>query len=114
MIVTGPRLTPDELRRATGWELKPEGLCRGDACVPFPSDASDLVDLEAVADHLGMPLLHDASHDLWSLGPQVEPGGRFLTDARFPALTLPDLDGQPFSFSTLLGRKVVLVAWASW
>ena len=112
MIATAPRLSADELRRATGWELKAEGLCRGDLCVPFPSDDRSTVDLEALSKRLGRPLLHDAAHGLWSLGP--ESGGRFLADARFPELTLPDLDGEPFSFSSLLGRKVVMVAWASW
>lgn len=112
MIATSPRLAADELRRATGWELKAEGLCRGDVCVPFPSDDLSGVDLEQLSQRLGMPLLHDADHGVWSLGP--ESGGRFLTDARFPELTLPDLEGQPFSFSSLLGRKVVMVAWASW
>ncbi|MEA3019919.1 MAG: Redoxin, partial [Actinomycetota bacterium] len=34
--------------------------------------------------------------------------------AEAPELTLPDLDGNPFSLSTLHGQKVLLVAWASW
>ena len=114
MILTTPRLSAAEMRAKTGWELKPEGLCRGDLCVPFRSDDPTTVDLQAASKRLGMPLLHDEAHGLWALGPQVEPGGRFLADARFPDITLPDLDGQPFSFSSLLGRKVVMVAWASW
>ena len=118
MILTSARLSPAELREKTGWALKPEGLCRGDVCVPFRADDSSgfgaSIDLAAAAPRLGMPLLHDEAHGLWALGPQAEPGGRFLTDARFPDITLPDLDGRPFSFSSLLGRKVVMVAWASW
>jgi hypothetical protein len=114
VISTTPVAAADDFERATGWELKPEGLCRGDVCLPFASGDPGQVDLEAVAGRLGMPLLHDETHGLWALGPGVEPGGRFLGDARFPELTLPDLDGRPFSFSSLLGRKVVMVAWASW
>ena len=114
MILTSARVSPAEFSEKTGWELKPQGLCRGDLCVPFPSEDQTIVDLAAAAPRVGMPLLHDERHDLWALGPQVEPGGRFLRDARFPDITLPDLDGQPFSFSSLRGRKVVMVAWASW
>lgn len=114
MILSSSRLAPEELRRRTGWELKPEGLCRGDLCVPFRADDSDSVDLTKAAPRLGMPILHDEMHHLWALGPESEPGGRFLRSARFPDLVLPDLDGQPFSFSSLSGRKVVMVAWASW
>ena len=79
-----------------------------------PSGFGGEIELAAVAARLGMALLHDDKHGLWALGPQVERGARFLSDARFPDITLPDLDGQPFSFSSLLGRKVVMVAWASW
>ena len=31
-----------------------------------------------------------------------------------PELVLPDVDGNPFRLSALHGRKVLLVAWASW
>jgi peroxiredoxin len=37
-----------------------------------------------------------------------------LATAEAPELTLPGLDGNPFRLSTLHGRKVLLVAWASW
>lgn len=112
MISTARYLAAAELRLLTGWELKPEGLCRDDICVPFENSDPDRVDLQAVADHLRRPLLHEETHGLWALGP--ESGGHFLENARFPDLVLPDLDGIPFSFSSLLGRKVVMVAWASW
>ena len=29
-------LAAEELRRATGWELKPQGFCMEDRCVPAP------------------------------------------------------------------------------
>ena len=48
---------------------------------------------------------------LWALGP--ESGGRTLTTAVVPDLT-PRRNGNPFSLSALHGRKVLLVAWASW
>ena len=114
MIATTERLSADQLRLLTGWELKPEGLCRGDECVPLRSTDADDVALDEMAERLGMPLLHDPNHGLWALGPRSSDGARFLTHTRFPDLTLPDLEGQPFSFSSLAGRKIVMVAWASW
>jgi hypothetical protein len=59
-----------------------------------------------------MALVHDEAHALWTLGP--ESGGRALSSAGLPELTLPDRHGNPFHLSALHGKKVVLVAWASW
>ena len=116
MIATDPFVAADELERRTGWAIKPEGACKGDACVPLPTDVlrdGGLVELPAFSERLGMPLVHDADHGLWALGPESL-GGRALTTAVAPELVLPDLDGTPFALSSLLGRKVVLTAWASW
>jgi hypothetical protein len=98
-----------------GWTLEPEGACKGDVCVPLPThdDHADL-DVETLAARLGMPLLHDEDNGLWSLGPPSVTG-RALETAKVPHdLALPDLDGNPFHLSSLHGRKVLLVAWASW
>src|SRR5262245_27120678 len=38
------RLTPEAFLRATAWDLKPEGLCRGDVCVPAHGRPDLLVD----------------------------------------------------------------------
>ena len=104
-------VTADELARVTGWHVGPEGLCREDRCIPFAS-ADDAVDLAAVARAIGAPLVHDPDHGLWALG--AEAGGHALTSATAPDLELPDVDGKPFHLSSLRGRKVLLVAWASW
>ncbi len=109
-----PRLSAGVFAAATGWECKPEGLCKGDLCVPAPDaidDNGELV-LEAVAAKLGMALVTDDEHGIVALGP--ESGGRALTTATVPDIELPDIDGNPFSLSALHGRKVLLVAWASW
>jgi cytochrome oxidase Cu insertion factor (SCO1/SenC/PrrC family) len=60
-----------------------------------------------------MPLIHDEAHHLWALGPATATG-RALTSTEVPDLELADRDGNPFRLSTLHGRKVLLVAWASW
>lgn len=99
---------------ATGWEHRPEGLCRGGTCVPAPGalGADGLLDVVIVAGRLGMPLVHDTRHAVWALGPRS--GGRALASAALPDLVLHDFDGTQFDFATLRGHKVVVHAWASW
>ncbi|GAC1324442.1 MAG: hypothetical protein NVSMB16_17060 [Acidimicrobiales bacterium] len=60
-----------------------------------------------------MPLVADGVHGIWALGPATV-SGRALDTAVAPPLTLPDAGGKPFVLSSLRGRKVLLVAWASW
>jgi len=70
------------------------------------------LDVGVVADRLRMPLLHDDSYNIWALGP--ESGGRALASAEAADPELITVDGNPFKLSSLHGRKVLLVAWASW
>jgi hypothetical protein len=61
-----------ELTRATGWELKPQGACLGDRCVPIPAGRESefvrpgLFNISALARHLGEPVVHDEQHAIWS------------------------------------------------
>ena len=112
MILDRPEVTSEQLARRTGWELKPEGACKGDHCVPLPVVPGDTVDLHVLAERLGMALVHDDDRGLWALGP--ESGGHALLSARMPDLELPDRNGTPFDLRSLRGTKVLLVAWASW
>jgi hypothetical protein len=100
----------------TGWEVKPQGACKGEVCVPLPDEArtSDgRLDASVLSARLGMPLVRDRSDDLWALGPATVTG-KALDSAVAPDLELPDVDGNPFKLASLHGKKVLLVAWASW
>ena len=112
MILEALEVSPEQLQARTGWELKPEGMCKGGRCVPMPDDLGERIDAHVLADRLGMALVHDETHGLYALGPESE--GRALISARLPEITLPDRDGNPFSLQSLLGSKVLLIAWASW
>ncbi len=112
MILETLQLNPFELERRTGWSIKPEGACKGDRCVPLPHGTSEPLDARVFAERLQMPLIHDAPNGLWCLG--SEAGGRALSSAVAPELILPDVEGHPWSLSSLRGRKVLLIAWASW
>ena len=99
---------------APGWEIKPEGACKGDRCVPLPDGADDgALDVRVLAERLGMALVHDDEHGLWALGPESG-RARAAVAPSCRTLTLPDRHGKPFSLRSLRGTKVLLVAWASW
>ncbi len=112
MLLDALTVDPDEFAARTGWEAKPEGLCKGDRCVPVPGGTAGRLDVPVIAERLGMPLLHDESMGLWALGPEA--GGRALTTAVAPELELPTVDGEMFRLSSLRGKKVLIAAWASW
>lgn len=115
-------LTDDELRAVTGWELKPEGICRDDVCVPIPPgregalvrEGGRLLDLAALGRLLGQPIARDETHDVWVFGQPARARAEALASLRAPDFTLPDLEGRPHSLSDYRGHKVFLVSWASW
>src|SRR6476660_3821108 len=117
MLLDSLTVDPIDFEKRTGWHAQPEGLCKGDQCVPMPArsgSASDATGLDAtvLADRLRMPLIHDDVTGVWVLGP--EGGGRALTTAVAPDLRLPDVHGDEFALSSLRGRKVLIASWASY
>ncbi len=114
MILDQLSVPSSDFATATGWEPKPEGLCRGEICVPAPGalDGPN-VNVERAAARLGMPLVHDSDHGVWSLGPATL-GGHSLSTAVAADPELKNFDGSTFKLSSLRGRKVVFVAWASY
>jgi hypothetical protein len=115
ILETLEHVSAADIADRTGWEAKPQGLCRGEVCVPAPGAlrADGTVDVEVMAARLGMPLAHDDEHGLWALGPATATG-RALSTAVAADPELIDRGGNPFRLSSLHGRKVLLVAWASY
>ncbi len=114
MILTEKKVSRAEFEDGTGWQLKPEGACKGSACVPLfdraPASSSQ-VDAVAVAESIGLPVVHDEEQRVWAVGPESI-GSRALVSAEDADFELPDLDGKPFRLSSLRGQKVVVYAWA--
>jgi hypothetical protein len=98
-----------EFADQTGWEMKPEGACQGEVCVPLASAGP--FDVLGVAERLCMAVVEDEEAGWWAFGPGSL-GGRALLSAEAPDLVLPDLDGEMFRLSSLRGQKVMLVSWA--
>ena len=109
----------EDVARATGWQWKPEGLCRDEACVPMPrGEASpvrgDRLDLAAAWRHMGHPVVRDAAGETWVLGAGAAHRSRVLSSLDAPDFELPDLDGRTRRLSDFRGSKVLLATWASW
>lgn len=67
---------------------------------------------ESRGPHAGRPVVSTRSGDLWCLGPEA--GRTTLANGQAPEVCLPDWKWAEFRLASLIGRKVVVVAWASW
>ena len=107
MITDTLDISAEDFASGTGWEIKPEGACKGEICVPLPDGYS----AAHAADRLGMAHVRNEATGLSAFGPESL-SGRALVTAQAPDVVLPDLDGNEFHLSSLRGKKVVVVAWA--
>lgn len=109
--VSGLQVTAADALKATGWALKPEGMCLDDLCVPMPS-VGGRIDLAAFWQKLGNPVVSEG--DVWSLGVGADARRDGLAGLDAPDFELQDLAGQTHRLSSLRGKKVFLSSWASW
>lgn len=117
-------VTLPDLTRATGFVLKPQGVCRKELCFPLPKKtrSSFLVNqgpvewfnLSAFARLLHQAVAHDTQFEVWYFGPQPDAQDAFLASLDAPNFTLPDAAGKLHSLSDFRGKKVLLITWASW
>jgi len=111
-------LDPAGLLDALGWELKAEGLCRDEICVPVRDTAAlfvgDRLDVAAVAAALGRPAVVDADAHLAAVALPAEQRRRALDSLTAPPFTLNDLDGTPHALPEWQGKKKLLLAFSSW
>ncbi len=111
-------LTPDAIRAALGWELKPQGLCREGTCIAVRPEhgleRADGIDLAALATLLDRPLALDPGERVGALGASAAERGARLRSLEAPDFALPDVAGRMHTLAEQRGRKVLLLAWASW
>ena len=112
------RLAPAVLEAALGWSVKPDGLCRGAVCVPTRNSpdlvTADGIDHAGVAALLGRPLALDVAAGAAALGATASERASRLASLEAPDFTLTDVDGRIHSLSDHRGKKILLVAYASW
>ena len=111
-------LSAEALREALGWELHDGTLCNDAMCVPLPAGSrlgeGGVFDLGEVAATLDRPLALDVDARAAYLGVSAGERAQALGSLLAPDFTLPDLAGRPHTLSSYRGKKILLVAWASW
>ena len=118
--VAGERvlLDPAALKDGLGWEIHDGLLCNDAMCIPL-SDEGALVsdggiDLAALARALDRPLALDTEEGAAFLGTSARERSQALAAQQAPDFSLPDLDGRLHTLREHRGKKILLVAWASW
>jgi hypothetical protein len=121
-------ITTADLKRATRFEVKPQGVCRDELCFPLPKarretfihkDASgsrlrqSWFNMTAFANLVHQPVAHDAALATWYFGLRSDQRQQ-LSSLQAPDFTLPDLQGKLHRLSDFRGKKILLVTWASW
>ena len=107
-----------DFARATGWQLKPEGLCIDEICVPIreanrlASGAS--IDLVEFARVTKQNIVFDRQRQVAALGERAASRSDSMSSLLAPDFKLPDIHGRQVSFSDFNRRKRLLLAWSSW
>jgi hypothetical protein len=117
-------ITADDLKRATRFVIKPQGVCRDELCFPLPkSRKSDFIsrkddttwfNLSEFARLIKQTYVVDQKNDIWYFGSRAAEQNQYLASLAAPNFTLPDLNGKLHSLADFRGKKVLLVTWASW
>ncbi len=107
-----------DIATALGWEVKPEGLCKDDVCIPLANTTDlidgDLINLVRLSDLISRPLAVSIVDEAAYLGPPLDGYEQTVGRLLAPDFTLPDLEGRTYSLSEFRGSKVMIAAWASW
>ncbi len=111
-----------DLKRATGFVIKPQGVCRDELCFPIPrgrraaflsrQGSITWFNLSEFARLLRQPVAREA--DVWYFGPRPDEQNGFIGSLVAPNFKLPDMNGKLHSLSDFRGKKVLLLTWASW
>jgi hypothetical protein len=117
-------VTMRDLKRATGFVVKPQGVCRDELCFPLPAKrktefiskrgSATWFNLTKFAALVKQPVARDEKNGVWYFGKREDERGTYLASLKAPDFTLPDINGKMHSLADYRGRKVLLITWASW
>jgi hypothetical protein len=116
----GLLVSPEDLTRINGFELKPQGACYEDICVPVTKDmlveqdGKVWFDLTAFADRIGQPYVADSEFRVWSFAEMPVKRESMMVDAQAPDFEVKDRQGKVIRMADLKGKKALIVTWSSW
>ena len=105
-----------DLPRVNGFELKPQGACRADLCIPVPKTMtrSDFFNLTAFAKKAAQPVVAEPSAKVWSFGEMQALGGGLSNSRIAPDFEVLDRLGRAVHLAGFRGKKALVITWASW
>lgn len=117
-------ITTADLKRATRFVIKPQGVCRDELCFPLPKarraafvakkGQNTWFNLTEFAKLIKQPFASDEKNGVWYFGARSQEQNGYLASLEAPNFTLPDLNNKLHSLEDFRGKKVLLVTWASW
>ena len=117
-------IRPSELLRVNGFELKPEGACLDEICVPVRQDENSEIfitrsdgswfNVAELAARVQQPYVVDHEQEVWSFGAIPSQRSTFVKQGLAPDFELPGIDGEQYALSDFKGKKIMLLTWASW
>jgi hypothetical protein len=103
-----------DLPRINQFELKPQGACRADLCIPVPKDlrSGPWFNLTGFARRTRQSVVSDSG--VWSFSEIPATRGDFYQSRVAPDFAVPDRKGRLVHLSDFRGKKVLVITWASW
>jgi hypothetical protein len=103
-----------DLKMINGFELKPQGACREDVCIPVDGKLRQgaFFNLTGFAQKVHQPVVADSG--VWSFGDIPFLRSAFVESRIAPDFAVPDRKGRAVHLSDFRGKKVLIVTWASW
>lgn len=103
-----------DLPRINEFELKPQGACRADMCIPVAKTLKNgqWFNLTGFSHKLGQAYVADQG--VWSFGEIPVMRGSFYNSRIAPDFAVADRSGKVVHLSDYRGKKVLVFTWASW
>src|ERR1051326_3107330 len=103
-----------DLRRINEFEVKPQGACRADICIPLAKNLKqgEWFNLTGFARKIGETFVGESG--VWSFGEVPVLRKSFLDSRLAPDFAVHDRKGRVVHLADFKGKKVLVVTWASW